>query len=121
MSQDTLDNAFRKNGFAEAVQNDIRRGVTFGQGAGLSFERLVKDLSNEHSLDEVDNYDALFGVYFIYMTMATPMARCQVLTDMSDFGLENTQFKIAMAFEEAAREVELQLLGTARTYVGIMK
>lgn len=120
MSQETLDAAFRKNGFAEAIQNDVRRGITFSQGAGFSFERLVKDLTAEHSIEEVDEYDALFGIYFMYMTMATPLARCQVLADMTDFKLANTQLRIAMAFEDTARELfKHKLLGPTVCWVSL--
>src|SRR3546814_10019659 len=81
MSQETMDNIFHANGFADAVMADIRRGITFSTGHGLSFERLIDSLKADHSLEEIDNYDALLGLYQIFMTMATPMARHQVRSE----------------------------------------
>lgn len=122
MTQETLDKVFRENGFADAVMNDIRRGITFSTGHGLSFERLVNELRAQHSLEEVDQYDALFGVYMMYMTMATPLARHQVLYDMTCFRLENTQLRIVLAgFDDAAREMNRHsLMGLTRSYLEIM-
>ena len=121
MSQETMDNIFHANGFADAVMADIRRGITFTTGHGLSFERLVNSLKADHSLEEVDNYDALLGLYHIFMTMAAPMARHQVLADLTDFGLENIQFRMVMAFEDDAREVfSYRLLGMSQSYLSIM-
>ena len=122
MSQETLDAVFRENGFADAVMNDIRRGITFSTGHGLSFQRLIDSLKAQHSLEEIDNYDALLGLYQIFMTMATPMARHQVLADLTDFGLENIQFRMVMAFEDDAREVfSYRLLDVSNSYLSIMK
>ena len=122
MTQETMDIVFRENGFGEAVMDDIRRSITFSTGHGLSFDRLVKELRAQHSLEEVDQYDALFGVYLMYMTMATPMARHQVLYDMTCFRLENTQLRIVTAgFDEAAREMNRHsLTSSVRSYLEIM-
>lgn len=121
MSQETMDNIFHANGFADAVMADIRRGITFTTGHGLSFERLVNSLKADHSLEEIDNYDALLGLYQIFMTMATPMARHQVLADLTDFGLENIQFRMVIAFEDDAREMfSYRLLGMSKCYLSIM-
>lgn len=116
-----MDKVFHANGFAEAVMADIRRGITFSTGHGLSFERLVNSLKADHRLEEVDNYDALLGLYRIFMTMATPMAQHQVLADLTDFGLENIQFCLVLSFEDAAREVfPHRLLGMSNSYLSIM-
>lgn len=66
MSVDLLDELFQKNGFHEAVMNDIRRGITFSSGHGLSFQSLVKSLHVGHSLEEIDNYDALRSIPYFY-------------------------------------------------------
>lgn len=121
MSIESMDKVFRANGFADTVMDDIRRGITFSTGHGLSFERLINSLKADHSLEEIDHYDALLGLYHIFMTMATPMARHQVLADLTDFGLENIQFRIVMTFEADAKEVfSHRLLGMSNSYLSIM-
>lgn len=116
-----MDQVLHADGFADAVMADIRRGINFSSAHGLSFERLIKSLRVEHSLDEVDNYDALQGLYFIFMTMATPLVRHQVLADLTDFGLENIQFRLVMSFDDEAREVfPDRLMGMSRSYLSIM-
>ncbi len=116
-----MDAVFRENGLYDRITHIIRQGKTFSGPDGRKFERLVNDLKEDHSLEEVDQYDALQGLFHIYMLMAMPGAKREMMECLTDFGLEQIQFKMAMTFQYDIKDINPDvLMPSARTYMALM-
>lgn len=121
MTQETMDRVFRENGLSDRIMNDVRRGVNFEGPDGRKFERLINDLKEDHSLEEIDNYDALQGLFHIYMLMSRPVAKRLMMECLTDFELEGIQLKMATSFRDDIKDMAVDLLmPSARAYMTLM-
>lgn len=121
MTQATMDAVFRENGLYDRIMASVRQGRNFDGPDGRKFERLVNDLKEDHSLEEIDQYDALHGLFHIYMLMAMPVAKREMMECLSEFGLEYIQLKIATTFQYELKDMPVELLlPSAQSYMTLM-
>lgn len=122
MTQESIDANIKEHGYAEAVMNDIRRGIKFNYGMGLSLEALVNRLKEAHSIEEIDSHDAVWGLCHIHTLMAVLPAARQNIQDVGALGLINIQIRLADSFMDVAKTMSSHSLRPeTNTFMALMK